>query len=278
MSTCFQSPPISTALVTMLLSLGYAIPCPSSTATGSQGGLRPYDLTLGLQSRVTRMGQCLPGDNQPSEVTGIDVREEKREGGDWWGGLLRWPHRRRRIMGNQLYATVSSDPLDLGWEDDEDLEHEDDFVWGEDDEGEEPHPLRMQEWNLQMRLPLQLKRKTQQVSFHRDGSVEMANGDKGEWWFDVGGLYWDIKMDNTVIHHKAELHWNVFGTQPRMFRGTVTRDRFSSSFLPPWLFRPVISTFTGFGVGDDTKDTRYPHRQAGVEGPPPKVVPQTDRY
>ncbi|CAM9274926.1 unnamed protein product, partial [Discosporangium mesarthrocarpum] len=91
----------------------------------------------------------------------------------------------------------------------------------------------------------------------------------------------DINTTDTVVHHKAELHWNVFGSQPRMFRGTVTRDRFPSSPLPPWLFRPVVAAFTGFGVGDDTSDTSYRHRHmGGAEGFPsrPKASPRTDRY
>lgn len=86
----------------------------------------------------------------------------------------------------------------------------------------------------------------------------------------------------TVLHHKAELHWNIFGEQPRMFRGTVTRDRLPQSFLPPWLFRPVIGSFVGSGVGNDTADTSYRHRHGmplGEDGSmPPRVAPQTDRY
>lgn len=86
----------------------------------------------------------------------------------------------------------------------------------------------------------------------------------------------------TVLHHKAELHWNVFGDQPRMFRGTVTRDRLPKSLLPPWLFRPVVGSFVGSGVGNDTSDISYAHRQTsglGVEeAMPPRVGPQTDRY
>ncbi|CAM9104972.1 unnamed protein product [Hapterophycus canaliculatus] len=126
-------------------------------------------------------------------------------------------------------------------------------------------------------------RRDQEVTFHRNGTVSSGDGDKGEWWFDVGGLYWDmnttIRAAPTVLHHKAELHWNVFGSQPRMFRGTVTRDRLPSSILPPWLFRPVVCSFVGWGVGDDTADTSYTHRQLGTPsghdtGPPRR----TDRY
>lgn len=88
-----------------------------------------------------------------------------------------------------------------------------------------------------------------------------------------------IRTAPTVLHHKAELHWNVFGSQPRMFRGTVTRDRLPTSVLPPWLFRPVVSSFVGLGVGDDTADTSYMHRQLGTAGGHDTAPPRkTDRY
>lgn len=93
-----------------------------------------------------------------------------------------------------------------------------------------------------------------------------------------------VGAQQTVLHHKAELHWNIFGDHPRMFRGTITRDRYRVSFLPPWLFRPVIGSFTGIGTGQDTADTSYAYRQMDDTlggrngGPPPKVAPQTDRY
>lgn len=203
------------------------------------------------------------------------------------------------------------------------------------------------------------KRQEQEVTFHRNGTMSSSDGSQGEWWFDVGGLYWvsllhirryrctrsscgnilwawkhshsqpgsevrrklliwcrqkcfmymyvvyrvmycccadgrvcycrgllpvtrqdvntTLRAAPTVLHHKAELHWNVFGSQPRMFRGTVTRDRLPTSFLPPWLFRPVINSFVGSGVGDDTADTSYRHRQLGTSETE-RVTPQTDRY
>ncbi|CAM9718282.1 unnamed protein product [Sphacelaria rigidula] len=124
----------------------------------------------------------------------------------------------------------------------------------------------------------------QHVTFNRNGTVSTSEGHRGEWWFDVGGLFWDVNATvgaaPTVFHHKAELHWNVFGSEPRMFRGTVTRDRTHKSFLPPWLFRPVVSSFVGAGVGEDTSDTSYRYRQdtSQDEVPPIRVPQQTDRY
>ncbi|CAM9637456.1 unnamed protein product [Pylaiella littoralis] len=146
---------------------------------------------------------------------------------------------------------------------------------------EGPHPLRTQDWKLEMRSRPWTRRE-QEVTFHRNGTMSSSDGEKGEWWFDVGGLYWDvnttIRAAPTVLHHKAELHWNAFGSQPRMFRGTVTRDRLPTSILPPWLFRPVIHSFVGSGVGDDTADTSYRHRQVGAPSGAGGTSPKTDRY
>ncbi|CAM9687685.1 unnamed protein product [Ascophyllum nodosum] len=157
-------------------------------------------------------------------------------------------------------------------------------------EREEPHPLRTQDWRLQARsLCVRVspwERRQQDVTFHRNGTMWTKDGERGDWWFDVGGLYWDMNTTvrdmPTVLHHKAELHWNIFGEQPRMFRGTVTRDRLPRSLLPPWLFRPVVGSFVGSGIGNDTADKSYRHRQAPASGEdnatPPRASPQTDRY
>lgn len=34
------------------------------------------------------------------------------------------------------------------------------------------------------------KKQVQQVKFDRNGTVWTSEGNTGEWWFDVGGLYW----------------------------------------------------------------------------------------
>lgn len=34
------------------------------------------------------------------------------------------------------------------------------------------------------------RRREQEVTFHRNGTVWTSDGDTGDWWFDVGGLYW----------------------------------------------------------------------------------------
>mmetsp|Transcript_835 Transcript_835/g.1921 ORF Transcript_835/g.1921 Transcript_835/m.1921 type:complete len:588 (-) Transcript_835:1455-3218(-) len=83
----------------------------------------------------------------------------------------------------------------------------------------------------------------------------------------------------TTLHYRADIHLNKFGDRPRMFKGVVTRDRFSTvggksekpgtkplTFLglrvPPRskLFRPIIATFEADGIGVDTVDTTYRDR------------------
>ncbi|CAM9428429.1 unnamed protein product [Chrysoparadoxa australica] len=139
---------------------------------------------------------------------------------------------------------------------------------------DEPHPLRMAEWKLKLRPYLGWSRKENYLVFERNGAVFTSEGEEGTWWFDVAGLQWDVNIKGIPHHFKSELHWNVFGTEPRMYRGTVTRDRSPSSPLPPWLFRPVVATFEGHGVGEDTADLSYGHRMeenASQERPPTRL-------
>lgn len=44
-------------------------------------------------------------------------------------------------------------------------------------------------WRWQMRSG-PWKRREEEVTFHRNGTLSSSDGSKGEWWFDVGGLYW----------------------------------------------------------------------------------------
>ena len=45
-----------------------------------------------------------------------------------------------------------------------------------------------------------------------------------------------------------QLIWHSFGDRPKMHCGVVVRDRGPKSLLPPWLFRPVVATFDGYGT------------------------------
>ena len=82
----------------------------------------------------------------------------------------------------------------------------------------------------------------------------------------------------TTLHYRTDIHLNKFGERPRMFKGIVTRDRYSvigggqgdenkvwSLFglsLPPraTLFRPVVATFEACGMGEDSVDLAYRER------------------
>ncbi|CAN0139096.1 unnamed protein product, partial [Phaeothamnion confervicola] len=121
----------------------------------------------------------------------------------------------------------------------------------------------MAEWELDVRTHCGFRRMSAGIRFGHDGDLVTDDGLPGNWWFGIGGLHWEVVRDGVLHHHKAELHWNVFGSEPRMLRGTVLRDRRRGGPLPPWLFRPVVATFTGRGVGEDTADTSYQHRGFG---------------
>lgn len=80
----------------------------------------------------------------------------------------------------------------------------------------------------------------------------------------------------TVLHYHADMHLSKFQQQPRMIRGTVTRDRLNEFSVPLFfggtkkfilgkhLFRPVIGTFSAEGIGVDTIDFSYKNRGFGL--------------
>lgn len=51
----------------------------------------------------------------------------------------------------------------------------------------------------------------QEVSFHRNGTVETSAGDAGTWWFDVGGLYW-VSVVVFVASALALAHYHTHNT------------------------------------------------------------------
>jgi len=59
-------------------------------------------------------------------------------------------------------------------------------------------------------------------------------------------------------HFEADLHMNPFGRHAKLTRGIVVRDRRHGK---TW-FRPVVATFSGIGIGEDTVDLSYQKRQA----------------
>ena len=55
----------------------------------------------------------------------------------------------------------------------------------------------------------------------------------------------------------ADLILNPFGSCPRMVRGTIVKDSGKC-------FRPVVATFSGEGIGQDTVNLSYRERGFGL--------------
>eukprot|EP00920_Eleutheroschizon_duboscqi_P013973 GHVT01032728.1.p1 GENE.GHVT01032728.1~~GHVT01032728.1.p1 ORF type:complete len:211 (-),score=24.67 GHVT01032728.1:800-1432(-) len=127
-------------------------------------------------------------------------------------------------------------------------------------EDEGPHPLRSEEWAVHMRIGwLRRRRKTIHIRFFRDGTLVTSEGRDGHWRLARQGVAWTVYMDDAaalaaqrgvplVFTFFAELHWNAFGAEGRMFRGVVLRDRPEGGLIPPWLWKPVEATFHATGV------------------------------
>ncbi|KEP63751.1 UNVERIFIED_CONTAM: hypothetical protein HHA_231625 [Hammondia hammondi] len=56
----------------------------------------------------------------------------------------------------------------------------------------------------------------------------------------------------TVFHLTAYLHWDAESGTPYMYRGSITRDR-EGWLVPSFLFRPVVATFYGYGIGGPSR-------------------------
>ncbi len=110
----------------------------------------------------------------------------------------------------------------------------------------------------------------------------------GKWQMNANGISWtmptvsskqsDESNINTLLHFHADLHLSKFQNKPRMFKGTITRDRFSKKSLKDKtdedegskgkrkLLRPVIASFTAIGIGQDTLALQYKERGFGLSG------------
>lgn len=132
-----------------------------------------------------------------------------------------------------------------------------------------PHPLRTEEWNVthvRSVLGVPVSRRVATLRFGRDGKVREGEAETGDWKIGTDGLSWtdtDAKL-GVKRHHHAVVVWNIFGAKPRMYRGVVSRDRVHGGTL----FRPVVGTFHGIGVGEDTADTSYAKRGFGAGSDP----------
>ena len=78
------------------------------------------------------------------------------------------------------------------------------------------------------------------------------------------------KSQIVYLHYHADVHLSKFQDQPRMFRGSITRDRLhglrvKGKEIRNDLFRPVVGQFCAQGIGFDTIDTSYKSRGVGLK-------------
>lgn len=151
-------------------------------------------------------------------------------------------------------------------------------------------------------LGLSTQNNTIEMTFSENGFVRVESSKTndikqqgrhsiGKWKLHPSGLSWKIPVlsqptkvttqeneddelesnqPTTTLYYHTDLILNPFGPRPTMVRGTVTRDRFASNpFLTKCWFRPVIATFTGVGIGQDTADASYGDRAFGLSKQPP---------
>jgi hypothetical protein len=81
----------------------------------------------------------------------------------------------------------------------------------------------------------------------------------GTWKLDPSGLSWHLPLNDREHYFFADIHINPFGQYPKMTRGIVIREHDKGKW-----FRPVVATFVGTGVGTDTADFSYRHRNFGI--------------
>jgi hypothetical protein len=82
----------------------------------------------------------------------------------------------------------------------------------------------------------------------------------GTWKLAPSGVTWKVTWGGKTYLFFACVHANPFGRHPKMFRGIVIRDRTAKKSALRKLFRPVVATFMGTGVGTDTGDFTYQNR------------------
>ena len=78
----------------------------------------------------------------------------------------------------------------------------------------------------------------------------------GKWTVSASGVSWDLAIGDQKFLFRGILLLNPFGSHPKIVQGVVLDDSRST----PW-FRPVVATFSGKGVGQDTADLSYKKRK-----------------
>lgn len=104
--------------------------------------------------------------------------------------------------------------------------------------------------------------------------VSKSKRRRGRWQLKHGYVIWhlpmrdckaDMRKQDTILHYRAIVHLQKFSERPRMFRGVISRDRFSHSWLPKEWFRPIVATFVASGDSEDTLDLEYRNRDKVYE-------------
>jgi hypothetical protein len=134
-------------------------------------------------------------------------------------------------------------------------------------EWQTPHPLRTEEWELEVNWKNQtqptlgsiLKTRRLSVDFADNGYFRVASDAHneymlGQWELLPSGLR--CSLNSTLLLH-ADLHLNPFGKHPRLSRGVIV-DTVGTGWNGR---RLVVGTFTGHGVGRDTVDLSYQRRR-----------------
>lgn len=147
-------------------------------------------------------------------------------------------------------------------------------------------PLQSKALRAWIPKPKETEKEDDEVAQFTAATVDLHAADWGSFAaIAAGGSNDDQKQGScvegwrtTTLHYRTDIHLNKFGERPRMFKGIITRDRFSvigemqsddkkvwSLFglsLPPraTIFRPVVATFEACGIGEDTVDLTYRER------------------
>jgi hypothetical protein len=137
-----------------------------------------------------------------------------------------------------------------------------------------PHPMRTNEWQLDLQMSpkeaytLGINATTMLLDFAENGFCRLVNDSPllvGKWKMHPSGITWKIPLQQAndtfalVLVCHADLILNPFGKRPRMVRGTIVKDDGRSKW-----FRPVVATFSGEGIGQDTADVSYKERGFGL--------------
>mmetsp|Transcript_3067 Transcript_3067/g.4135 ORF Transcript_3067/g.4135 Transcript_3067/m.4135 type:complete len:217 (+) Transcript_3067:85-735(+) len=126
-----------------------------------------------------------------------------------------------------------------------------------------PHQLRTDTWELKLKWKRTLSRNqniSMQLEFAKNGFVrEITNSTAltmGKWSSSMKGVSWNLVSETENLLFHGDVMLNSFGSQPKLIRGVIL----DNSCAHAW-FRPVVGTFSGEGIGEDTADFSYSNRK-----------------